>query len=119
VASQGRSGVANDGGVSSATVTHTDVHPEFPSLRTPTAVIYKFFKVISDKLIGMGPASGKPWFASMWECTILDEGGRACCNRRHINHNKNKSCQTSNLIAHLRELYYTKLNYPTQKYHLY
>jgi hypothetical protein len=39
----------------------------------------------------------------MWECTILDESGRACCNRRRINHDKNKTCQTSNLIAHLRE----------------
>jgi hypothetical protein len=94
-------GGTSDGGVSSATVTHTDVHPEFPSLRIPSAVIYKFFKVISDKLVDMGPASGK--FATLWECTILDSGGRACCNRRRINHDKNKSCQTSNLIAHLRE----------------
>jgi hypothetical protein len=82
-------------------VTHTDVHPEFPSLRIPSAVIYKFFKVISDKLIDMGPASGK--FATLWECTILDSGGRACCNRRRINNDKNKSCQNCNLIAHLRE----------------
>jgi hypothetical protein len=49
----------------------------------------------------MGPTSGK--FAALWECTILDEGLRACCNRRRINHDKNKPCQTSNLIAHLRE----------------
>ena len=101
VASLSGAGGASDGGVSSATVTHTDVHPEFPSLRIPSVVIYKFFKVISDKLIDMGPASGK--FATLWECTILDSGGRACCNRRRINHDKNKSCQTCNLIAHLRE----------------
>jgi hypothetical protein len=62
-------------------VSHTDVHPEFPSLRIPSAVIYQFFKVISDKLIEMGPTSGK--FATLWECTILDESGRACCNRSH------------------------------------
>jgi hypothetical protein len=98
VASLARAGGASDGGVSSAKVTHTHVHPEFPSLRIPSAVIYKFFKVISDKLIDMGPTSGK--FAALWECTILDSGGRACCNRRR---DKNKSCQTSNLIAHLRE----------------
>ena len=78
----------------------TDVHPEFPSLRIPSAVIYEFFKVISDKLIDMDPTSGK--FSAMWECTILDEGGRACCNRRSINHDKNNACQTSNLIVHLR-----------------
>ncbi len=71
---------ASDGSVSSDTVTHTDVHPEFPSLRIPSAKIYQFFKVISDKLMEMGPTSGK--FAALWECTILDEGGRACCNRR-------------------------------------
>ena len=71
VASLARAGGAGDGGVSSATVTHTDVHPEFPSLRILSAVIYKFFKVVSDKLIDMGPASGK--FAALWECTILDE----------------------------------------------
>ncbi len=100
VASLTRTGGASDGCASSATVPHTDVHPEFPSLRIPSEVIYKFFKVISDKLIDMGPASGK--FAVMWECTVLDSGGRACCNRRRINHDKNKSCQTSNLIAHLR-----------------
>jgi hypothetical protein len=92
---------ASNGCASSATVSHTDVHPEFPSLRIPSAVIYQFFKVISDKLIEMGPTSGK--FAALWECTILDESGRACCNRRRINHDKNKTCQTSNLIAHLRE----------------
>ena len=104
LACAGRNGFndsASDGCASSATVTHTDVHPEFPSLRIPSAVIYQFFKVISDKLIEMGPTSGK--FAAMWECTILDESGRACCNRRRINHDKNKTCQTSNLIAHLRE----------------
>ena len=101
MASQGRSGVANDGGVSSATVTHTDVHPEFPSLRIPSAVIYQFCKVISDKHMNMGQTSGK--FAVLWECTILDSGSRACCNRQRINHDKNKSCQTSNLIAHLRD----------------
>ena len=75
---------ASDGCASSANVPHTDVHPEFPSLRIPSEVIYQFFKVISDKLIEMGPTSGK--FAALWECTILDEGGRACCNRRRINH---------------------------------
>jgi hypothetical protein len=75
---------ASNGCASSATVSHTDVHPEFPSLRIPSAVIYQFFKVISDKLIEMGPTSGK--FAVLWECTILDEGGRAYCNRRRINH---------------------------------
>ncbi len=36
-------------------------------------VICQFFKVISDKLIEMGPTNGK--FAALWECTILDEGG--------------------------------------------
>jgi len=92
---------ASNGCASSATVSHTDVHPEFQSLRIPSVVIYKFFKLISNKLIDMGPASGK--FAAMWECTVLDSGGRACCNRRRINHDKNKTCQTSNLIAHLRE----------------
>jgi hypothetical protein len=64
------------GCASSDTVTHTDVHPEFLSLRIPSAVIYQFFKVISDKLIEMGPTSGK--FVTLWECTILDEGCRAC-----------------------------------------
>jgi hypothetical protein len=54
------------------------------------------FKVISDKLIEMGLKSGK--FAALWECTILDESGRPCCNRRRIIHDKNKTCQTSNLI---------------------
>jgi hypothetical protein len=77
---------ASDGCASSANVPHTDVHPEFPSLRIPSAVIYQFFKVISDKLIEMGPTSGK--FAAMWECTILDSGGRACWNSRRINHDK-------------------------------
>jgi hypothetical protein len=100
VASLTRTGGASEVSVSSATVTHTDVHPEFQSLRIPSVVIYKFFKLISDKLIDMGQASGK--FAALWECTILDSGSRACCNRRRINHDKNKSCQTSNLIAHLR-----------------
>ena len=70
---------ASDGCASSANVPHTDVHPEFPSLRIPSAVIYQFFKVISDKLIEMGQTSGK--FAALWECTILDKGGRVCCNR--------------------------------------
>jgi hypothetical protein len=97
----GVNGSASDGCASSATVTHTDVHPEFPSLRIPSAVIYRFFRVISDKLIEMGPTSGK--FAALWECTVLDEGGQACCNRRRINHERDKTCQTSNLIAHLRE----------------
>ncbi len=73
---------ASNGCASSATVSHTDVHPEFLSLRIPSAVIYQFFKVISDKLIEMGPTSGK--FTALWECTILDESGRACCNRRRI-----------------------------------
>ena len=71
---------------------------EFGTAKQPGAGL---FKVISDKLIEMGPTSGK--FAALWECTILDESGRACCNRRRINHDKNKTCQTSNLIAHLRE----------------
>ncbi len=35
---------ASNGGASS------DVHPEFPSLRMPSEVIYKYFTVISDKL---------------------------------------------------------------------
>ena len=35
---------ASDGGASS------DVHPKFPSLRMPSAVIYKYFTVISDKI---------------------------------------------------------------------
>jgi hypothetical protein len=34
------------GGISSATVTHTDVHPEFPSLRIPSAVIYKLREIV-------------------------------------------------------------------------
>jgi hypothetical protein len=100
VASPGRAGgngvndSASDGGASSGTVPHTDVHPEFPSLRIPSAVIYEYFKVISDKLIEMGPTSGK--FAALWECTILDEGDRACCNRRRINHDKNKTSRGLN-----------------------
>ena len=101
---------ASFGCASSATVPHTDVHlPEFLSLRIPSAVIYQFFKVISDKLIEMGQTSARTnkrhhhhgKFTAMWECTILDEGGRACCNRLRINHDTNKACQTSNLIAHL------------------
>jgi hypothetical protein len=64
----GVNGSASDGCASSATVTHTDVHPEFQSLRIPSAVIYLFFRVISDKLIEMGPTSGK--FAALWECTV-------------------------------------------------
>jgi len=65
---------ASDGGASS------DVHPEFPSLRMPSAVIYKYFTVISDKLIDMGPSSVK--VSTLWQCTILGAGGDACCNRR-------------------------------------
>jgi len=86
---------ASDGGASS------DVHPKFPSLRMPSAVIYKYFTVISDKLIDMGPSSGK--FSTLWQCTILGAGGDACCNQRSISHDRNKACQTSNLIVHLRE----------------
>ena len=45
----------------SATRTTSDVHPEFPSLRmtSTSAVIYQYFTVISDKLIDMGPSTGK------------------------------------------------------------
>ena len=74
---------ASDGGASS------DVHPKFPSLRMPSAVIYKYFTVISDKLIDMGPSSGK--FSTLWQCTILGAGGDACCNQRHISHDRNKA----------------------------
>jgi hypothetical protein len=93
---------ASDGCASSATSTHTDVHPEFPSLRIPSAVIYQFGVEVTEsstnkqhhlslqshlcKLIEMGLTSGK--FTVMWECTILDEGSRACCNSRCINHDK-------------------------------
>ena len=110
LASSGRNGFndsASDGCASSATVPHTDVHPEFPSLRIPSAVIYQFFKVISDKLIEMGPTSGK--FAALWECTILDEGVRACCNRRRINHGAEDvelvdSIHTQNAPPHRAEM---------------
>jgi hypothetical protein len=54
---------ANDSGASS------DVHPEFPSLRMPIAVIYKYFTVISDKLIDMGQSTGK--FSTLWQCTTF------------------------------------------------
>ena len=36
---------AIDGCVSSGTVPHTDVHPEVPSLRIPSMVIYQYFNV--------------------------------------------------------------------------
>ena len=49
----------------------------------------------------MGPSSGK--FSTLWQCTILGAGGDACCNQRSISHDRNKACQTSYLIAHLRE----------------
>ena len=48
---------------------------EFGTAKQPDTGL---FKVISDKLIEMVPTSGK--FAALWECTILDESGRVCCN---------------------------------------
>ena len=77
-------------------------HPDFPTLGVSNAPVFKFFRVLSDELILLGPHAGS--YKATYECTIPTEGGGACGAQRTIYHKLRSCVCNSNLIKHIAQV---------------
>ena len=77
-------------------------HPDFPTLGVSNAPVFKFFRVLSDELILLGPHAGS--YKATYECTIPTEGGGTCGAQRTIYHKLRSCVCNSNLIKHIAQV---------------